>query len=686
MNGYTGKILRINLTNGSISTINTSKYEEWGGGHGMGSAIFWDLCDDKTIDGFDPKNVITIMTSPLNGTLVPSAGSRCEVQGIGTYPYPIGWYTRSNFGGRFSAMLKAAGWDGIVIEGKASDRTWINIVNEGVTLEDATALWGMDTWSAQQEIWRIVGNGTQYNDFWQLSGSRDTGRTTQRPAVLAIGPAGENLSRIASLVHDAGSGAGQGGFGGIFGAKNLKAISVIGTGSVEVADPQELMAARQWFVENHAYNPDDPLRKAGGGMSGLAMGRSSMFIEPNRINGCFSCPMPCRRRHRSGTYNDSQCVESYWYGAARSSDPKGMLKAVDVLQQLGINAYDVMMSNGYLMGLYGAGILGPGAQIDSAPLLMDQFGTYAWGEAFLKAIAYREGIGDDLAEGALRAAERWGTLDQALETGGLTAPVWGYNWHWTLPEVTWAYGALVGDRDPNEHDFLFAFGTFLEENAQKELTTEKFNEIVIGKMEPYKDDPYLLDHNWKGPAAWEYGIFSVHKAKKVAFHRHYTRFWKQSMLFCDWVFPNWINAQTKDWVGWTPDAELKFYKAVTGKDITWADSLEIGRRIWNLDNAIWVLQGRHRDMLKFAPFMFTKGGRGYAGAYPIYENGTWRSENLAAAEEPMVLDEQGVEDWKDHFYELEGWNKSNGWPTRSTLEALDLGFVADALSAAGKLG
>ena len=73
MNGYAGKILRINLTNRKETTIPTSKYEQWIGGHGMGSAIFFDLVKDKTIDGFDPANVVTIMTSPLSGTLVPGA-------------------------------------------------------------------------------------------------------------------------------------------------------------------------------------------------------------------------------------------------------------------------------------------------------------------------------------------------------------------------------------------------------------------------------------------------------------------------------------------------------------------------------------------------------------------------------------------------------------------------------------
>ena len=115
MNGYAGKILRINLTKRKETTIPTRKYEQWIGGHGMGSAIFFDLVRDKTIDGFDPANVVTIMTSPLSGTLVPGASGRTEVQAIGVQSVPIGWFTRSNFGGRFSSMLKFAGWDGIVI-------------------------------------------------------------------------------------------------------------------------------------------------------------------------------------------------------------------------------------------------------------------------------------------------------------------------------------------------------------------------------------------------------------------------------------------------------------------------------------------------------------------------------------------------------------------------------------------
>ena len=138
MNGYAGKILRINLTGRKATTIPTSRYEQWVGGHGIGSAIFFDLVKDKSIDGFDPANVITIMTSPLSGTLVPGASGRTEVQGIGVQSIPIGWFTRSNFGGRFSAMLKFAGWDGIVIEGRADEHVWLDIRNDRVKIRNCS--------------------------------------------------------------------------------------------------------------------------------------------------------------------------------------------------------------------------------------------------------------------------------------------------------------------------------------------------------------------------------------------------------------------------------------------------------------------------------------------------------------------------------------------------------------------
>lgn len=682
MFGYTGKIARINLTNKQISNIDTGAYDSWGGGHGIGSAIFWDLCADKTIDGFNPGNVVTIMTSPLAGTLAPT-GSRTEVQGIGVQAYPIAWYTRSNFGGRFANMLKAAGWDGIVIEGASDKPVWLNIINDKVTIEDAAGIWGLDTWATQQEIWRRVGGSATYEDWWEVTSARDGGRTTQRPAVLANGPAGEALARNGSLVHDAGAGAGQGGFGGVWGAKKLKAISVIGTGSVKVADPKALMDLRLWLARNHYHNVDDPVRQPAPGMSGLSVARSTSSVanEPNRVTGCASCGFPCKRRSESGTYNDSQCVDGAFYtvtGSVRDSR-----RATDMMQRAGVNAFESMNFHPYLNTLYKKGELGPGKKIDSAPLDLSQYGTIGFAQAFLDAICSRKGIGNDLAEGAMRAAAKWGTLATALENRELNMPNWGLPAHWSLPEVSWCYGSLMGDRDTNEHCFSFPQWTATQTVGLHAggLTAEKFVKQVTGKMVPYSDDPFMLDYTWQGPTAEATGIYSDHKAKFIAWHRHYTRFWKQSMLFCDWAFPNFINAQNKNLEGFTPKTEEDCYKAVTGKSLSFAQGIEIGRKIWNLDRAIWILQGRHRDMEKFAPFFYKQYTQSRAQV-TVYKDNKWEY----SVESKMYIDSPKFESWKTKFFQFEGWDTASGWPKRKTLEDLGLKKVADALASANKLG
>ena len=187
MGGYAGKILRVNLTNRTVSTIETSQYEQYGGGHGFGSAVFFDLVKEKAISGFDPRNTITLMNSPLSGTLAPAVAGRTEAQGIGVQAYPYEWFTRGNVGGRFSAMLKYAGWDGVVIEGSADAPVWLDVRNDEVAIRDAQALWGKDAWETQRSIWQAVAADAGYGGWITLGEDTESGRTTQRPAVLAIG-------------------------------------------------------------------------------------------------------------------------------------------------------------------------------------------------------------------------------------------------------------------------------------------------------------------------------------------------------------------------------------------------------------------------------------------------------------------------------------------------------------------
>jgi len=370
MFAWTGKILRVNLTTRQVTTINTEDYKEWVGGHGIGTAIFFDLVKDKTVGAFDPGNVLVIMSGLFSGTLVPAA-NRMEMVGIQAQSYPYEWFTRSNIGGRVASMLKYAGFDGIELEGAADKPTWINIVEGEVELRDASSLWGLDTYETQKIIFkRVMGS----KGFGNWVGTRGGRRTTQRPAVLAIGPAGENKSRIAAVVTDAGNAFGQGGFGGVWGAKNLKAISILGTGSVEVADAGALMEARLWAEKNYGADLDNPqnhewlgyITSKFGGHPGRGW---TPFEKQRRSSGCHGCHLNCKPRTSTGLGNESICMDSMFYQNwdvakhGRITEVSG--KAANLAQQLGINVFELQTMLFYLKALYKEGILGKGKKIDT---------------------------------------------------------------------------------------------------------------------------------------------------------------------------------------------------------------------------------------------------------------------------------------------------------------------------------
>lgn len=680
MNGYAGKILRINLTDRKISTIDTRDYEAWGGGHGIGSALFFDLVPDKAISAFDPRNVVTIMTSPLTGTLAPST-SRTEVQGIGAQPYPIEWFTRSGVGGRFGPMLKYAGWDGIVLEGKADKPVWVDVRDAQVRIRDAAPLWGRDTYETQQRIWAEVGGGANPWDWTDPVGTGGERRSTQRPAVLTIGPAGENLSRVACLVHDAGAAAGQGGFGGVWGSKNLKAISVIGTGSVRVADPDALIQARSWILKTFMYNVDNPKKASPkdnfhfyGLVSGAPGNMSFLPVtEPSRVNGCTSCPRPCRRRTQSGAGNESICAESLLYTAEGASET---LQATDLVQRAGLNAYEAMC-HGYLRDLYKMGVLGPGKAID-CDLPFEKYGQLEFMKVLVDAITYRKGLGNDLAEGVVRAAKKWGRLDEDLNSGLLRYVAWGYKEHYDpRVEVEWSFGSILAERDINEHcinkSVFWVPAASGMAGEQPFLPAEELVAILAKKLVPYRD-PAMLDYS-------ERGVYGDGKVKMIAWHRSYTRFWKQSALFCDIVFPDFVNVNAPDRGGFTPEAEPRFWRAVTGKDLSFEDGLEVGRKIWNLDRSIWALQGRHRDMEVLPGYVFTQPIE-MPYILPMQTDGGWAYGNAQG----RTLQREAFEDWKTRYYRFEGWDPATGRPTRAGLEKLGLAKVAAELEKKDKLG
>ena len=402
MYGWAGKILRVDLSTGRINEIPTSKYvPRFVGGWGIAAKIAWDELPPE-IGAFDPENRIMVMTGPLTGTIIPGTG-RAEICTISPITYsfqgPTEDYVRSGIGGQWAPELKFAGYDGVVIHGKADKPVWIYIDDRTVEIRDAGSLWGLDTYSTQEAIWDEVGS--------------------KKVKVLCIGPAGERLVRFATIATDNGNHAGVGGAGAVMGSKNLKAIAVRGTGKVEVAKPEELYELA-YTMHRLRYRPEarPPYGLYGANQHRLGHGgevKNKELIEHwkrDTIKGvaCWGCPIACRvvfsvpDAIRPGISNLCSGISRFrnatrtFYGRYT----KNYLKVVGLLDGNGVNCHDIEAIISWLHGCYEAGLLSE----QQTGISLKDYGSYEFFERLISSVVTREGFGDLLADGVHRACDR----------------------------------------------------------------------------------------------------------------------------------------------------------------------------------------------------------------------------------------------------------------------------------------
>ena len=214
--GWAGKILRVDLSTGAITSEDTMKYKDYLGGTGLGYKVLWDEVRPGT-RAWDPANRVVFAVGPLTGTGAPCTG-RVSITTL--WPAHADELPASgHMGGHWGPELKYAGWDAVIVQGKAAKPVWIKIVDDQVTIEDASRLWGNGIYRATTEICTIMGSGAH---------------------VAAIGQAGENLARLSCVLCDRSHSAG--GAGSVMGSKNLKAIGVVGTGSLKIAANKKVWA------------------------------------------------------------------------------------------------------------------------------------------------------------------------------------------------------------------------------------------------------------------------------------------------------------------------------------------------------------------------------------------------------------------------------------------------------------
>jgi len=427
MYGNWGKFLYVNLSNGEVKVeeYNEELAKKWLGSRGL--AIYFLLKEmDPTVDPLSPENKLIITPGPLSGTSAPTGG-RYNV--ITKSPH-TGFITMANSGGYFGAELKFAGYDGIIVEGKAEKPVYIYIKDENVEIRDASHLWGKLVSETEEAIRKEIGS--------------------KKLRIALIGPAGENLVKFAAVMNDGHRAAGRAGVGAVMGSKNLKAIAVEGSKTVPIADKQKFMLTIREKI-NKLRN--DPV--AGGGLPKYGTAVLVNIINENglyptrnfqtgvyehayeqsgeamaakyliRNQPCYACPIGCGRVNKLPTIGVTEGpeYESTWALGANLgiNDLASIIEANHLCDELGLDTISTGGTLATAMELYEKGFI-KDEDLGEAP-------PFRWGNTevlhyYITKLAKREGFGDKLAEGGYRLAESYGHPEYSMSVKKLELPAY----------------------------------------------------------------------------------------------------------------------------------------------------------------------------------------------------------------------------------------------------------------------
>lgn len=635
MEGYTGVIIDVDLTTREICLreIPASWYKSYLGGVGFTSRILYEELP-AGIDALGPENILAFATGPLTGTNIATA-SRVEASAKSPATGLIG---TSNSGNYWGSELKFAGYDGIIIRGRAEVPVYLSIDDDQVGLASAGHLWGLDAWE-----------------------TIDTLRLTCRDdelQVACIGQAGENLIRFASIENGYYDAWGRTGLGAVMGSKNLKAIAVRGSGGIKINRQAKFLQTASRVKEAIYSSPFyGPFKKFGtmlatvpysefgalpgrnfqtGTIDGWIETRSRKQVHKYSTRGisCISCPIACAHwvevpdgKFKGLKLKDMEVTPVFAFAAGCDIDDlAAVAKITEVCQRLGMDLVSAGASVAFAMELYQRGLLEE-KEIGFA---------LNWGDAevtlrLLEMIARREGVGDILAEGTKRAGEKLHAEEFAMHIKGLELPMADARGRWS----TWTFGNITNIRG----------GDHLRNRSPVENL--RFNTNPV----PYKNEKFELGQaiydNLDMPEDVKAEIFdeetqdiSIPKMSK----------WAEDLISVYNAMGLCIRPPVLQSIGPTLLAEA--YTNLTGIEITPAEVMLAGERIWNMQKLFNIRQGEKPADAKY-PSRFYK-------------------QALTAPDgQKRQLNEQEVEGVLQEYYGYRGWD-SRGKPMEAKLQQLGL--------------
>ncbi|MFO7883864.1 MAG: aldehyde ferredoxin oxidoreductase family protein [Desulfobacteraceae bacterium] len=429
-NGYMNKILCVDLEKEKIETMPVSQdmKKNWIGGKGFGAKFLFDQLPPKS-DPLGKDNLLMFMTGPLTGTIAPA------MRGCVVTKSPLTQcFLDSYFGGQFSPELKYAGYDGMIIRGKAAKPVYIFIEDNTVEIRDAGQFWGMDTLEACHAIKQTLND----HSF----------------KLVTIGQAGENQIPFSLICCEYNRQAGRGGAGAVMGSKNLKAVAVKGTRLVGVHDKDRFYAAYHTALDDLDKSEDvKALIQAGTASAVEFSNEAGLFPHRNYAGGtfdkasklaekgqskhlwlgssaCTGCPIRCSKMGavRTGPYKGMITDMVEYESAALMganldiSDIRAVAHLVKRCDLFGLDSMSTGSVIGFAMEAAEKGL------IESPKDIEIKFGSAEAADFLIQAIALKQGrLGKLLAKGVKRAAMEIGknAIDFAVEIKGMEAPAWG---------------------------------------------------------------------------------------------------------------------------------------------------------------------------------------------------------------------------------------------------------------------
>lgn len=704
--GWTGKILRVNLTDKTVSVSPTDPYKEYLGGMGIANKIMYDEVPAGT-DPLSPENKIVFAVGPLTATGVPLAG-RTTIASLSTYTTDH-QVVDAHTGGMIGAAIKKAGWDAIVIEGASDEPVYLKIDDDDIEIKPADQVWGQGTRATTEALSRKEGT-----DF----------------CVATIGPAGENLLPYACIInsrnHSAGAGAAA-----VMGSKKLKALVVRGSQPIYVADPQEVADLSDYMLReivgsnnNHVvpstqqewaeYFDKGSRWTAQKGLTwALAEGGPIDTGEPKpgeintvgyrcmkafkdegpeaekytiKMDGCHSCPIHCYSDLRvpasaaNGGYEitGNTCVPNFPFTnymikilGDNTSVEAGSEDALIWDQVFGSTMDDLGLWCNYgqiyrdIAHCYATGLL-------QKVLPPEEYAEINW-EGFknndpsmvpplLAKIAANDSEIAYIGHGPIVWTERWNDPDWWNTPASTLINVRGWpvhHAHECFGQVGLLYN-MVFNRDGMIHSAVNFQGCGLPFELKQQIAAEVWGDASA--IDPDKN--YTPMNEYKANFAWWSIVTDV-------LH--------DSLTLCNWVWPMTMSpTKARDYRG-DLDLEAKFMKAVTGEDVTTEDLYKMGAKITTLQRA--------------------NTARGMVGANGQMGTNDFRNVHDVVTEWPFTMDpdievftegtnKMDKEDFQTALtmmYECFGWDPELGCPTAECLDYYDMPDVKEDLAALGLL-